>query len=380
MEAYMNRIKIATGIPWHSRRFTLPIERIRRCERFGFDAVFTAEGMGNDAITPLGYVAAITNRMKLGTHIATVTARPPTVLAQGLMTIDAMAGGGRIIAGVGGGFPGVSEGWHGRPWGKPIRRMRDYVDVLRQAFATSGSYDAEGNAIETTELYAEETRSLLGAGVQCQSSEFSIPYAGTGSIGAQPWVSTLDRGPQPPIVVAAVGPRMISLAAEIADGWFPVGFAPGMMHIYEPHLAAGFARAKPGKLREDFDIWAIVDVLVTDDVKFGIDVFRSYLVEWPELLHFQTDALGYPGLGERIAELVAEGRREEALASVPDEYIDQTFLIGSHSRIANRLKLWFESGATGLIFRYGPQVQVGAHQLVEDLDVWETIGKAAHAF
>jgi alkanesulfonate monooxygenase SsuD/methylene tetrahydromethanopterin reductase-like flavin-dependent oxidoreductase (luciferase family) len=289
-----------------------------------------------------------------------------------------MAGGGRVIAGVGAGFPSVGEGWHGRSWGKPVRRMRDYVDVLRQAFATSGSYDADGNAIETTELYAEHTRSRLGKAVRCQSTEFSIPYAGAGSLGVHPWVSTLDRGPQPPIVVAAVGPQMISLAAEIADGWFPVGFAPGMMHVYEPHLAAGFERAGTEKPRKDFEIWAIVDVLVSDDVKAGIDIFRSYLVEWADLIHFQTEALGYSGLGERIAELVAAGRREEALASVPDDYIDHTFLIGSHSRIAERLKMWFESGATGLIFRYGPQVQVGAHDLVEDIDVWETIGKAAH--
>jgi alkanesulfonate monooxygenase SsuD/methylene tetrahydromethanopterin reductase-like flavin-dependent oxidoreductase (luciferase family) len=205
-------MKLATEVPWQDRRFTIPIERIRRCERFGFDAVFTAEGVGNDALTPLGYLAAVTERLSLGTHIATLTARPPTVLAQALGTIDAMAGGGRVIAGVGGGFPSTCEGWHGRPWGRPVRRMRDYVDVLRQVFLTAGSYAADGEPIETTELFAEPTRGRLGDTVRCQSTEISIPYAGVGALGVRPWVSALERGPEPPVVLAAVGPQMIAPA------------------------------------------------------------------------------------------------------------------------------------------------------------------------
>jgi alkanesulfonate monooxygenase SsuD/methylene tetrahydromethanopterin reductase-like flavin-dependent oxidoreductase (luciferase family) len=369
-------MKIATEVPWQDRRFTVPVERIRRCERFGFDAVFTAEGVGNDALTPLGYLAAVTERMSLGTHIATLTARPPTVLAQALQTIDAMAGGGRVIAGVGGGFPSSCEGWHGRPWGKPVRRMRDYVDVLRQVFRTAGSYDAGGDPIETTELFAETTRARLGAGVVRHSPEISIPYAGDGALGVRPWVSALERGPEPPIVLAAVGPQMITLTAEIADGWFPWGFAPGMMPAYEPWLKAGFERG--GRRPEDFDIWAIVDLVVSDDVRAGLDRFRPYVVEWAEPMRFQTETLGFPGLTDRLIELTTAGRYDEALAAVPDELVDTLYLVGSHRRIAQRLTPWFESGATGLVFRYGPQVQVGRHtDLVEDLDVWETIGRAA---
>lgn len=372
-------MKIATEVPWGARRFRIPLERIRRCERFGFDAVFTAEGVGNDALTPLGYLAAFTHRMMLGSHVATLTARPPTTLGQALMTIDAMAGGGRIIAGVGSGFPSSAEGWHGVPWAKPVPRMRAYVDVLRQVFRTAGAYDADGNALEPTELYAESVRARLGAAVRIQSSQISIPYAGPGSHGVQPWVCTLERGPEPPVVLAAVGPKMIALAAEIADGWFPWGFAPGMMPAFEPFLASGFEKAGPSKRREDFDIWAIVDVLVSDDVRAGLDRFRSYIVDWAEPLRFQTEALGFAGLVDRLTELTAAGRKEEALSAVPDELVDTMFLVGSHKRITERLTAWFDSGATGLIFRYGPQVQLGKHaDLVEDLDVWETIARAAN--
>jgi len=372
-------MKIATEVPWGDRTFTIPLERIRRCEQFGFDAVFTAEGVGNDALTPLGYLAAVTERMTLGTHIATLTARPPTVLGQALQTIDAMAGGGRLIAGVGGGLPNSAEGWHGQPWGKPVRRMRDYVSVLRQVFRTAGSYAADGTPIEPTELYAEPVRARLGTTVNCQSSEISIPYAGDGALGVNPWVSALERGPEPPVVLAAVGPQMIALTAEIADGWFPWGFAPGMLPAFEPLLAAGFEKAGPDKRREDFDIWALVDLVVCDDVRAGLDRFRSYIVDWAEPLRFQTEALGFAGLCDRLTELTAAGRNDEALAAVPDELVDTMFLVGTHKRIAERLTAWFESGATGLIFRYGPQVQLGRHaDLVEDMDVWETIARAAH--
>jgi alkanesulfonate monooxygenase SsuD/methylene tetrahydromethanopterin reductase-like flavin-dependent oxidoreductase (luciferase family) len=245
-------------------------------------------------------------------------------------------------------------------------------------FRTAGSYDADGNEIEPTELYAETVRSRLGAAVTMQSSEISIPYAGEGALGVHPWVNTLERGPEPPIVLAAVGPKMITLTAEIADGWFPWGFAPGMMQAFEPMLAAGFEKAGPDKRREDFDIWAIVDLVVSDDVRAGLDRFRSYIVDWAEPLRFQTEALGFSGLCDRLTELTAAGRNEEALAAVPDELVDTMFLVGSHRRIAQRLPAWFESGATGLVFRYGPQVQLGRHyDLVEDLDIWETIGRAA---
>jgi alkanesulfonate monooxygenase SsuD/methylene tetrahydromethanopterin reductase-like flavin-dependent oxidoreductase (luciferase family) len=368
--------KIACEVPWQNRRFTVPLERIKRCEQLGFDAVFTAEGGGSDALTPLAYIAAHTSKIGLGTHIATLTARPATVLAQGLTTIDAMAGGGRVIAGVGSGFPSIAEGWHGRPWGKPVRRLRDYVGVLRQAFAGQGAGDTDGNPIESTELYWEKSRARLANPVRCQSSETSIPYSGEGALGVEPWSMSVDSGFEPEVHLAAVGPQMLELTAEIADGWFPWGFAPGMMPAFQPQLDAGFARRTDGKKHEDFDVWAIVDLVVSDDVAAGMDLFRPYVVEWSENMRLQTEALGFAGLCDRLAELVAAGRREEALAAVPDDYVDTAFLIGSHKRIAERLQRWVDSGATGLIFRYGPQVQVGAHEIVEDIDVWETIANA----
>lgn len=267
--AAINSDEDRVRVPWQSRRFTVPLERIKRCEQLGFDAVFTAEGAGSDALTPLAYIAAHTSKIALGTHIATLTARPATVLAQGLTTIDAMAGGGRVIAGVGSGLPSIAEGWHGRKWGNPVRRMRDYVGVLRQAFASQGASDTDGNPIESTELYWEHSRARLIDPVRCQSSETSIPHTGVGALGVKPWSMSVESGFEPEIHLAAVGPQIVELTAEIADGWFPAGFAPGMMPAFQPQLDTGFARLTDGKKREDFDIWAIVDLVVTDDVAIG---------------------------------------------------------------------------------------------------------------
>jgi alkanesulfonate monooxygenase SsuD/methylene tetrahydromethanopterin reductase-like flavin-dependent oxidoreductase (luciferase family) len=160
-----------------------------------------------------------------------------------------MAGGDRIIVGLGNSLPSYCEGWHGQAWGRPVRRMRDYIDVMEQVFHGEGPHDIDGNEIETSELIWEHARSRLRDPVSMQSSELSIPYSGDGAMGMQPWVSLLESGPTaPPVVLAAIGPQMIALAAELADGWFPMGFAPGMMPAFERHQE----KRRP-VLRDHFD-------------------------------------------------------------------------------------------------------------------------------
>ncbi|MCW2780703.1 MAG: FMN-dependent monooxygenase [Marmoricola sp.] len=155
------------------------------------------------------------------------------------MTINAMVGGGRIIAGVGGGFRSSAEGWHGVPWGKAVRRMRDYVDVLRRVFHTAGSYDADGNDLEPTELYAEPVRAHLGATVGSRARH-QHPVRRRGGPRSPPVGEHARARARARVVLAAVGPQMIALTAEVADGWFPWGFVLGTARI--PHLAAQHTR------------------------------------------------------------------------------------------------------------------------------------------
>lgn len=113
-------IELATEVRWHDRRFSVPIERIRYSEELGYDAVFTAEGFGSEGLVPLGYIAAHTSRLKLGTRIAQVTSRPPALAAMAFQTIDHLAGGGRVMIGLGSSSPVAAEGFYGRGGG--VRR------------------------------------------------------------------------------------------------------------------------------------------------------------------------------------------------------------------------------------------------------------------
>lgn len=166
-------VQLASEVRWQDRTFTVPVEKIKLLEQWGYDAVFTAELTGSDGLTPLAFIAAHTERIRLGTRIAEITARTPTWTAQAFQTIDRMAGGGRVIAGLGNSSPGIVEGWHGRPWGRPLRRMRDYVEVMRQVFA--------------------------GGPVDVQGGDVTIPYRGDGAVGAPSWASLMETDPALPI-------------------------------------------------------------------------------------------------------------------------------------------------------------------------------------
>lgn len=343
---------LATEVRWQDRRFQVPIERIVASEQWGYDAVFTAEGPGCDGLTPLGYIAARMERLKLGTRILQVTSRSPAMAARSLMTLDHMAGGGRVIAGVGSGQPDTCEGMHGHRWGKPVARMRDYVAIMRQAFA--------------------------GAPLDHSGTEISAPYRGADAIGAPPRPVGLDVVSEIPIIVAASGPAVTRLSAEVGDGWMPSFFTPGLLAPLRPLLEAGFDRAgaSPAK-RERFEIWAHVDMLVDDDVRAAMRPFKEYTVRWSAMQRPFMVARGYVDLADRLAELVGAGRTEDAVNAVPDDYIDGGWLVGPVARIAKQVQPWLESELTGLIVRYGPQVGADRSNAPENLDAFRAIAHAA---
>ncbi|WP_236593130.1 MULTISPECIES: LLM class flavin-dependent oxidoreductase [Mycobacterium] len=306
-------IELATEVRWHDRRFSVPLERIRYSEELGYDAVFTAEGYGSEGLVPLGYIAGHTSRLKLGTRIAQVTSRPPALAAMAFQTVDHLAGGGRVMIGLGSSSPVAAEGFYGRKWGSPTRRMRDYVSILRQA--------------------------LRGDTIEHEGTEWSAPYRGQDATGVAPVAVGLDVLAELPILMAAAGPEMVSLAAEVADGWFPPAFTPGMLPAVVPLLLRGFDRRNDGKGLHDFAIWAHVDVLVDDDVRAAMHPFKEFVVTWSAMLRPFMEARGYSELAQRLADMLAdvdaveaearvqaggtllEGALwQEALDAVPDEY------------------------------------------------------------
>jgi alkanesulfonate monooxygenase SsuD/methylene tetrahydromethanopterin reductase-like flavin-dependent oxidoreductase (luciferase family) len=361
-------IELGTEVRWQDSRFEVPTERILLSERLGYDAVFTAEGFGSEGLVPLGYIAAHTNHLKLGTRIAQVTGRAPAVAAMAFQTLNHMSGGNRVIAGLGSASPLASEAFQGRPWGKPVARMRDYVAVMRQAFS--------------------------GRPLDHHGQEWSAPYRGPGAMGMAPAAIGLDVISDIPIMIAGSGAQMTVVAAEIGDGWMPPGFAPGLMPSFAPLLEQGFARAGGGKSMRDFKVWAHVDMLVDDDVRAAMRPFKEYVVTWSAMQRPFMEARGYGAMADRLAELIAAGAGtdaearvqaggnllvgklwDEALEAVPDDYIDEGWLVGPAERIGRRVTPWLDCGLTGLIVRYGPQLN--HDRVIENLDAFRAVASAA---
>src|SRR5438067_6174116 len=170
----------------------LPLDFVLEVERLGYDSVWTAEAYGSDAVTPLAYLAAKTSRIKLGTAIMQLAARTPANAAMSAATVDAMAGGGRFIAGLGVSGPQIVEGWYGQPWGKPYWRIRDYVAIMRKIFAREAPVTHDGR-------------------------EIALPYSGPGATGlGKPLKSILHMNPHIPIFLATGNEATVKLTAEVA--------------------------------------------------------------------------------------------------------------------------------------------------------------------
>jgi F420-dependent oxidoreductase-like protein len=332
---------------WAGKGLRVPVEQVQHAEALGYDSVWTAEAYGSDAITPLAYLAALTSRIRLGTAVIQVSARTPTATAMAMATLDALAGGDRVIVGLGLSGPQVVEGWYGAPWAKPGGRLADTIDIIRKALRRDGPLVHEGAAL-------------------------SVPYAGSDATGMGKPLKSILHTRDLPIWIAAGGPRNVALAAERCDGWIPMGFRPAMMReTYDAQLAVGFARRDGGR-PAGFEIAPSVTVTVTDDVKAVIEAAKPRIAMYvggmghPSMnFHNQSMArVGFPDAAARIQELFLAGRRDEATAAVPDEFVDEGGLIGTRDRIEARFAPWADCGATTLVVR---SHQPEALELMADL-------------
>jgi F420-dependent oxidoreductase-like protein len=316
-------------------KLELPMKRILRAEELGYDSVWSAETYGPDAMSPLAFIAALTKKIRLGTGIAQLAARTPANLAMTAQTIDALAGGNRMILGLGVSGPQIVEGWYGQPWGKPNARLRDTVAIVKKILKREGPVSHEGK-------------------------EISLPYTGPGSIGmGKPLKSVLHGNPDLPIFLGTTTPTNVRMTAEIADGWLSMHLTPeNLKKTYLPLIREGLAKRTDGKTLKDFEIRAAASVQVTDDVKAAIAAMKPMTAFFVGGMgakgkNFHKDAMVDRGFGEaadRIEELFRAGKREEAAAAVPDEYIDDENLIGPPERLKERLRQWQDAGATMMCF------------------------------
>ena len=324
-------LKLGLMLGYSGPELKIPLDKVKLAERLGYDAVFTAEAYGSDAITPLAWLAAHTDRIRLGTAVIQLAGRTPAMAAMQMGTLDALAPG-RAICGIGVSGPQIVEGWYGQPWGKPYWRIRDYVTIMRQVFRREQPVSHAGR-------------------------EISLPYTGEGSMGiGKPLKSILHMNPDIPIWLGTGTETNVRLTAEIADGWIPLNFVPGTLESYRTPIEEGFARAGGGKSWKDFEIRPMVTVVVTDDIRAALQMPKPNLALYVGGMghrdkNFHKDMMvrrGYGEAAERIQELYLSGRKAEAAEAVPDEYIDEGALMGPPQRIRERFDEWVGSGATGL--------------------------------
>ena len=328
----LGAMRLGLNIGYSGSRIDLPLELIREADRLGYHAVWTAEAYGSDCVTPLAWIGAQTTRIKLGSGIMQMPARSPATTAMTAMTLDQLSGG-RFLLGLGLSGPQVVEGWHGRPYGKPLTKTREYVSILRQILQREAPLFHDGE-------------------------HYQIPYAGTDATGlGKPLKSILHGRADMPIYLAAIGPKNVALAAEIADGWLPMLFSPAHYDAtYAPAVAAGMARAESHKRARDFDIAASVTVVIDDDLEPAYNQIKPVLALYIGGMgargrNFYYDLAcrhGFEGAADAIQNLYLQGRKGEAIMAVPNALVDAVALVGSKARIRDRLQLWRDSPVTTL--------------------------------
>ena len=299
------------------------VELTQEAERLGFDTVWSAESWGSDAFSPLVWLAAHTSTIKLGTGIVQMAARTPTATAMHAVTLDHLSNG-RLILGLGVSGPQVVEGWYGRPSTRPLARTREYVEILRRAFRRETHLEFDGRY-------------------------YQHPYTGEGAegLGKPLKIMTHPRRPDIPIYIGAEGPKNIAQTVEIADGWLPLYYSPYRPEVYETELAG---------MRPGFEIPVNVTLNITDDIETGLMPIKASLGFYiggmgakGQNYHTKLMArMGYEAEAYRIQDLFFEGKRDEAIAAVPDSFADEISLVGPPERIRDRLAAWEDSPITML--------------------------------
>jgi F420-dependent oxidoreductase-like protein len=303
-------------------------------DRLGLDSVWTSEAYGTDAVTPLAWVAARTTTVRLGTAIMQMPARTPAATAATVATLDLLSGG-RALLGLGTSGPQVAEGWHGEAWGRPLARTREYVDIVRAVLRREAPLEHHGE-------------------------HYDIPFRGPGATGLGKPLKLIVRPARAevPVYLAAIGPKNVALAAEIADGWLPIFFSPERFaDVHGPHLEEGFARR--GGRPDGFDVAPLVPVVVADDVSAARDFLRPLLALYvggmgargQNFYNRLACRYGFEAEAAAIQDLYLDGKKAEAAAAVPDALVDEIALVGDRDRIADRLEAWRACGATSLLLQ-----------------------------
>jgi len=322
-------MKLGFLLGYSGKHIHMPIELIQQAESMGYDSVWTAEAYGNDAVTSAAYVLAQTSKIRVGTAIMQMPARTPAMCAMTAMSLDQLSGG-RFIVGLGASGPQVVEGWHGVPYGKPVTRTKEYIQIMRKIFEREGPVEFDGQV-------------------------YQMPNQSEGTTGLGKPLKSILAATDIPIYTASITPAGLRCAGEVADGVFPVWMDPNKYNVLGESIEQGFEKAGNGKSLKDFDIAPFVTVAMNDDLDAAYDALRPWLALYiggmgaknKNFYHEYATRLGYGDAANQIQELYLSGKKPEAEALVPNELLDEVSLIGPRERIIERLGPWKEAGKRG---------------------------------
>ena len=322
-------MKLGFLLGYSGKQIHIPIELIKQAESMGYDSVWTAEAYGNDAVTSAAWVLAQTTKIRVGTAIMQMPARTPAMCAMTAMSLDQLSGG-RFIVGLGASGPQVVEGWHGVPYGKPVTRTKEYIQIMRKIFEREGPVEFDGQM-------------------------YQMPNQSEGTTGLCKPLKSILAATDIPIYTASITPAGLRCAGEVADGVFPVWMDPNKYDVLGESIEQGFEKAGNGKSLKDFDIAPFVTVAMNDDLDAAYDALRPWLALYiggmgaknKNFYHEYATRLGYGDAANQIQELYLSGKKPEAEALVPNELLDEVSLIGPRERIIERLGPWKEAGKRG---------------------------------
>lgn len=296
------------------------VELAQEAENLGYDTIWAPEIYGADCFTPLTWIGAHTERINLGTSIMQISARSPASAAMHAVALDHLSNG-RLILGIGVSGPQVVEGWYGQPYPKPLARTREWVSIFRKIVSREGPVSFDGK-------------------------HYQLPLQGGTGLGKALKLILHPVRERIPVYLGAEGPKNVAMSAEICDGWIPMFLSPyRMMEMYKDAM----------RIRnKDFEIAAAVPVIVDDDVQRALDQIKQnvgFYVGGMGAKNFNVHKdhvvrMGFGEAAERIQELFFAGRRDEAMAAVPNELCDEIALVGPKERIRERLAAWKESPVT----------------------------------
>jgi F420-dependent oxidoreductase-like protein len=294
---------------------------VQEAERLGYDSVWTAEAYGSDSATVLGWLAGQTSKIRLGSGIFQMPGRSAAMTAMTAATIDQLSGG-RMILGIGSSGPQVAEGWHGQRFSHQLQRTREYVAVVRMALARER--------------------------VQFDGQTLTLPLPDGPGKALKLTISTVQE--QIPIYLAAIGPKNTALAGEIADGWIPTLFSPEHVSELKPLLQEGAARS--GRSLDRFDIAPTVNVFITDDLEAARNAMRPFIALYvggmgsrkQNFYNNLVQRYGFEQAAAEIQDLYLQGKREQAMAAIPEQLIDLVSLCGPKDVVKDRLAIYRDAG------------------------------------